>query len=258
VVIGVHAPEFAFERDVNNVTNAVRRLGIDYPVALDNDFTLWRAFNNEYWPAHYFIDAEGRIRYHHFGEGNYAQSEKVIQALLREAGARDVPAGLTDPKGQGDQQAPGAAAGRSPETYLGYDKAERFASGPAMRDVAAIYKAPDRPPVDNWGLAGNWVVGPEQAILSGSAGRIVYRFHARDLNLVLGPGPDGSPVRFRVSIDGKAPGEAHGADVTADGEGTVTEQRLYQLVRQSDPITDHVFSVEFSRAGVAAYAFTFG
>lgn len=258
VVIGVHAPEFAFERDPGNVAQAVHRLGIDYPVALDNDFVLWRAFDNEYWPAHYFIDAEGRIRHHHFGEGAYADSEKIIQELLREAGAQNVPTGLIDPRGQGDQQAPSTETELSPETYLGYDRAERFASGQAIRDAAAVYGAPSQPLADNWGLAGRWVVGAERATLSGPSGRIIYRFHARDLNLVLGPGPDGMPVHFRVSIDGKAPGDAHGADVTPDGAGAVTEQRLYQLVRQTGPIADHTFTVEFLAPGVAAYAFTFG
>ncbi len=258
VVIGVHAPEFAFEHDRDNVARAVRQLGIDYPVAIDNNFAIWRAFNNMYWPAHYLVDAQGRVRYHHFGEGDYAESEQAIQTLLREAGARDVATELTETQGQGVQQAARMEDEHSPETYLGYDRAERFASGQAIRDAAATYRAPAKPPVDGWGLAGTWIVGPERATLSGTSGRIVYRFHARDLHLVLGPGPDGKPVRFRVTLDGAAPGDAHGVDVAPDGGGTVTEQRLYQLVRQPGQVADRTFSVEFLDPGVAAYAFTFG
>jgi cytochrome c biogenesis protein CcdA/thiol-disulfide isomerase/thioredoxin len=265
VVIGVHAPEFAFERNIDNVKKATRDLGIDYPVAIDNNFAIWRALDNQYWPAHYFVDAQGQIRYHHFGEGNYAESEKVIQQLLAEAGHGGVAKVATGLMNDGAQNAQGVQAAadmadvRSPETYLGYERAEHFASpGGEARDRVHDYAAPAQLAVNDWGLAGAWRVGGERATLATNAGRIVYRFHARDLHLVLGPSPDGKPVRFRVSIDGAAPGDAHGTDVAADGSGTVTEERLYQLVRQSGPIEDHTFSIEFLDAGVAAYAFTSG
>ncbi|SAL69499.1 cytochrome c biogenesis protein transmembrane region [Caballeronia terrestris] len=262
VVIGVHAPEFAFERDVGNVKKATHDLGIDYPVAIDNDFAIWRALNNQYWPAHYFVDAKGQIRYHHFGEGDYAESEKVIQQLLAEAGHADVSKvalGITSGSAQGVQAAADSTDMRSPETYIGYQRAENFASpGGEAQDKVHTYAAPSQPVVNDWGLAGAWKVGAEHATLTEPSGRIVYRFHARDLHLVLGPGQDGKPVRFRVSVDGAAPGAAHGTDVAADGSGIVTEQRLYQLVRQTGDVADHTFSIEFLDAGVQAYAFTFG
>ncbi|HEY0296457.1 MAG TPA: cytochrome c biogenesis protein DipZ [Bordetella sp.] len=258
VVIGVHSPEFAFERDADNVARAVKRYGLDYPVAIDNNYAIWRAFGNQYWPAHYFIDAQGRIRHHHFGEGDYAESEHVIQQLLREAGATQVTDTVADVHAQGDQLAADMNDVQSPETYLGYERADRFASGPAARDSVHAYAAPAMPALNAWGLDGDWTVGPEQASLSGSAGRIVYRFHARDLHLVLGPGAGGKPVRFKVTLDGQAPGNAHGDDVAPDGTGVVTGQRLYQLVRQSGQVGDHTFSIEFLDPGVSAYAFTFG
>ena len=259
VVVGVHAPEFAFERKPSNVEKAVKDLGIAYPVAVDNQYAIWRAFGNQYWPAHYFIDARGRIRHHHFGEGDYAESERVIQQLLQEAGAPQVAQGLIDVQAQGVQQAADMADVRSPETYLGYERAEHFASTPAaVHDRATAYATPARLGLNAWGLTGLWKVGPESATLDGASGRIAYRFHARDLHLVLGPGPDGKPVRFKVLIDGKAPGDAHGMDVAADGSGTVTGQRLYQLIRQSGDIAERSFSIEFLDPGVSAYAFTFG
>ncbi|EDT01943.1 alkyl hydroperoxide reductase/ Thiol specific antioxidant/ Mal allergen [Burkholderia ambifaria IOP40-10] len=262
VVIGVHAPEFAFERDIGNVKKAVHDLGIDYPVAIDNGYAIWRAFGNEYWPAHYFIDAQGRIRHHHFGEGEYAQSERAIQSLLAEAGhpeALNVPLGLTGAPAKGALAAADSADVRSPETYVGYARAEDFTSpGGVVRDASHRYDAPAHPDLNNWGLAGTWQVGAERATLAVPAGRIVYRFHARDLHLVLGPGANGKPVRFRVTLDGAAPGAAHGADVDAQGYGTVTGQRLYQLVRQPGTIADRTFSIEFLDPGVDAYAFTFG
>ncbi|WP_310731107.1 thioredoxin family protein, partial [Burkholderia multivorans] len=262
VVIGVHAPEFAFERDIGNVKKAVHDLGIDYPVAIDNRYAIWRAFNNEYWPAHYFVDAHGRIRRHHFGEGEYAESERAIQSLLAEAGhpdALNVPVGLAGSPAQGALAAADSADVRSPETYVGYARAEDFASpGGVVRDAAHRYDAPAHPALNDWGLAGTWQVGAEHATLAAPAGRIVYRFHARDLHLVLGPGANGKPVRFRVTVDGAAPGDAHGSDVDAQGYGTVTGQRLYQLVRQPGAIADRTFSIEFLDAGVDAYAFTFG
>lgn len=259
VVIGVHAPEFAFERDVSNVTKAMKDLGINYPVAIDNEFKIWRAFNNEYWPAHYFADAQGRIRYHHFGEGAYAESERVIQQLLREAGAAKVADGLISAKADGVQMAPDKDAAQSPETYVGYQRAEHFVPETALvPDKVAAYNPPAQLALNDWSLGGQWHVGPERAIASAPASRIVYRFHARDLHLVLGPGADGKPVRFKVLIDGKTPGDAHGMDVAPDGSGTVTDQRLYQLVRQSGGVTDRTFSIEFLDPGASAYAFTFG
>ncbi|WP_175856514.1 cytochrome c biogenesis protein DipZ [Burkholderia anthina] len=262
VVIGVHAPEFAFERDIGNVKKAVHDLGIDYPVAIDNRYAIWRAFGNEYWPAHYFIDAQGRIRHHHFGEGEYAQSERAIQSLLAEAGhpeALNVPLGLTGAPAKGALAAADSADVRSPETYVGYARAEDFTSpGGVVRDATHRYDAPAHPELNDWGLAGAWQVGAERATLAAPAGTIVYRFHARDLHLVLGPGANGKPVRFRVTLDGAAPGAAHGTDVDAQGYGTVTGQRLYQLIRQPGAIADRTFSIEFLDPGVDAYAFTFG
>ncbi len=259
VVVGVHAPEFAFERKLSNVEKAVKDLGIPYPVAVDNGYRIWRAFNNQYWPAHYFIDARGRIRHHHFGEGGHAESERVIQQLLQEAGSQQVDQGLIEVRAGGVQQAADMASVRSPETYLGYERAEHFASTPAaVRDQATAYAVPDRLALNAWGLAGRWTVGPESATLQGASGRIAYRFQARDLHLVLGPGPDGRPVRFKVLIDGKPPGASHGIDVAADGSGTVAGQRLYQLIRQDGPAAQRTFSIEFLDPGVSAYAFTFG
>ncbi|MHC8396746.1 cytochrome c biogenesis protein DipZ [Pseudomonas sp. LB3P93] len=259
VVIGVHAPEFAFERDVGNVTKAMKDLGITYPVAIDNDYKIWRAFNNEYWPAHYFADAQGRIRYHHFGEGEYAESERVIQQLLREAGATKVADGLIKADATGVQLAPDMNEVQSPETYVGYQRAEHFVPETGLvPDKVSAYSTPPQLALNDWGLDGQWNVGSERATSTAPASRIVYRFHARDLHLVLGPGADGKPVRFKVLIDGKAPGDAHGTDVAPDGSGSVSEQRLYQLVRQNGGVTDRTFSIEFLDPGVSAYAFTFG
>ncbi|MGE0799478.1 MAG: cytochrome c biogenesis protein DipZ [Lautropia sp.] len=259
VVIGVHAPEFAFERDPSNVRKAVKNLAIGYPVAIDNRYAIWRAFRNQYWPAHYFIDAQGRIRHHHFGEGEYAESERVIQQLLGEAGAARVPQGLAEVAGRGVQQTADLDAARSHETYVGYERSENFASAPpAAHDRAADYALPAHLPLNAWGLAGRWNIGPESATLAGPSGGIAYRFQARDLHLVLGPGPDRKPVRFRVRIDGGPPGGSRGLDVAEDGTGTVTEQRLYQLVRQPGDVIERTFSIEFLDPAVEAYAFTFG
>jgi len=262
VVIGVHAPEFAFERNIDNVRRAVHDLGVDYPVAIDNDYAIWRAFDNQYWPAHYIADASGRIRYEHFGEGEYGQSERVIQQLLVEAGhadAANVPIGLGGAAERGVQRQADDADMRSPETYVGFERAEGFASpGGVAQDRAHDYHAPSNPDLNHWGLAGVWSVGAEHATLAQPGGEIVYRFHARDLHLVLGPGADGKPVRFRVTVDGRAPASAHGSDVAPDGDGTVTAQRLYQLVRQRGDIADHTFAIQFLDPGVQAFAFTFG
>jgi cytochrome c biogenesis protein CcdA/thiol-disulfide isomerase/thioredoxin len=258
VVIGVHAPEFPFEKSIDNVKQAVARLKIDYPVAIDNDYAIWRAFNNEYWPADYFIDAAGKIRHHYFGEGDYAESEKVIQELLAEAGDRSASAGVVTVSATGAEAAADEADVKSPETYLGYVRSENFASpGGAVSGAPHVY-SPGNLKLNDWGLAGDWTVGGQVATLGGKDGAISYRFHARDLHLVLGPGAGGKPVRFRVTIDGLAPGESHGADVNADGEGVVTENRLYQLVRQSGPIMDRTFTIQFLDPDVQAYAFTFG
>ncbi|CAG9166228.1 cytochrome c biogenesis protein DipZ [Cupriavidus pampae] len=260
VVIGVHAPEFAFERNIDNVRKAAHDLGVTYPIAIDNNYAIWRAFGNNYWPAHYFIDAKGNVRFHHFGEGEYEKSEAVIRQLLAEAGHPDV-AEVATPKAavQGVEMAADQGAMRSPETYVGYARAENFVSaGGAKQNQATDYRTSSDLALNQWGLTGNWKIGKEEATLGQASGSIVYRFHARDLHLVLGPSADGKPVRFRVTIDGKAPGTSHGTDVAADGGGTVTEQRLYQLVRQSGDVRDRTFAIEFLDPGVQAYAFTFG
>jgi cytochrome c biogenesis protein CcdA/thiol-disulfide isomerase/thioredoxin len=259
VVIGVHAPEFAFEKVPDNVRRAVRDLGVTYPVALDNNLVIWQAFNNQYWPAHYFIDAQGRIRHHHFGEGEYAESERVIQQLLREAGNADVPGGVVDPHAQGVQVAATQEdPAKSPETYAGYGRGANFASGPVHQDETALYETPYPLQPDQWGLAGRWTIGEEKSSLDTAGGKITFRFHARDLHLVLGAGQDGKPVRFKVTLDGQAPGASHGMDTDADGNGTVTNQRLYQLLRVNGPVSDHTFVIQFLDPGVQAFAFTFG
>jgi cytochrome c biogenesis protein CcdA/thiol-disulfide isomerase/thioredoxin len=259
VVIGVHAPEFAFERNIDNVKKAVATLGIKYPVAVDNDYKIWRAFDNEYWPAHYFIDAKGQIRHHHFGEGEYDESERVIQKLLMEAGDSGVPTGIVDVKASGAEAASDKADVESPETYIGYDRIDHFVSpGGPVQDASHVYSAAASPQLNDWSLTGNWTIGNEKALLNDKDGSIVYRFHARDLHLVLGPGADDKPVRFTVTVDGNPPGAAHGMDVDADGNGTVTAQRLYQLVRDPGSVADHTFEIRFLDPGVQAYAFTFG
>ena len=258
VVIGVHTPEFAFERKSDNVRSAVAKLKIDYPVAIDNDYAIWRAFDNEYWPAHYFIDAEGHIRHHHFGEGEYDQSERVIQQLLAEAGHSEDSASLVAVNATGAEAAPSMADVKSNETYLGYARSENFTSpGGVVEDKSHVY-AGTTLALNQWDLAGDWTISGENATLNHEGGRVAFRFHARDLHLVLGPATQGKPVHFRVTIDGAAPGAAHGADTDADGRGTVDGQRLYQLVRQSGTIEDHTFEIEFLDPGVQAFAFTFG
>jgi cytochrome c biogenesis protein CcdA/thiol-disulfide isomerase/thioredoxin len=259
VVIGVHAPEFAFEKNIGNVKQAVAKLKIDYPVAIDNDYAIWRAFSNEYWPADYFIDAKGQIRHHFFGEGDYAESEKVIQQLLAEAGKSALSADVVSVNATGAEAASDAADVKSPETYIGFARSENFASpGGAVGDTSHVYATGDLKQLNDWGLSGDWTVGGQSATLNKTDGAISFRFHARDLHLVLGPNADGKPVRFRVTIDGAKPGESHGADVNTDGEGVVTDHRLYQLVRQSGPVMDHTFSIQFLDPDVQAYAFTFG
>jgi cytochrome c biogenesis protein CcdA/thiol-disulfide isomerase/thioredoxin len=259
VVIGVHTPEFAFEKERSNVEKAVRDLKISYPVAIDSDYKIWQAFNNEYWPAHYFIDGKGRIRYHHFGEGEYEQSERVIQQLLKENGARSISDAVINVAANGVQAAPDHGDNRSPETYIGYHRAQDFASAePIAKDSRKIYSLIPRLSLNQWGLAGDWKVSAQSAVLQTAPGKIVFRFHARDLHLVLGPATDGKPVRFSVKLDGTAPGEDHGSDADANGSGAVQEHRLYQLIRQKGPVEDRTFEIEFIDPGVQAFAFTFG
>lgn len=259
VIIGVHTPEFAFERDARNVRNAIRRFEVPYPVAMDNRYAIWRAFNNRFWPAHYFIDAEGQIRGYHFGEGNYEQSERLIRELLTKAGATNLPPPISGVDDTGVQQAADFARVRSPETYLGYGRAAAFVSpGGFAEDASKDYTAPRRLQLNQWALAGSWTVGKENATLDSTGGQLVFRFQARDVHLVLGPGKDGQPVRFRVTIDGKAPGRDAGEDVAEDGSGVIDEQRLYQLIRQPGRIRERTFQIEFLDPGASAFAFTFG
>ena len=258
VVIGVHTPEFAFEKSEANVREAVNRLGVTYPVAMDNDFAVWRAFRNQYWPAHYFIDAQGRIRHHHFGEGDYDGSERVIQQLLKEAGAADVASDLVQVQAQGAEAAADMAQLASPETYVGYARAENFRSpGGFARDAVKTY-GPAALRLNDWSLTGPWRVTREHAALTAPGGRLTFRFKARDLHLVMGPGQGDAGVRFRVRIDGAAPGSDAGSDIDAQGQGRVDRQRLYQLIRQAGPVREHTFEIEFLDPGVQVFAFTFG
>ncbi|MGO6692462.1 cytochrome c biogenesis protein DipZ [Rhizobium johnstonii] len=258
VVIGVHAPEFAFEKKIDNVKKAIGDFQIGYPVAIDNDYKVWRAFENSYWPAAYLIDAKGQIRYHHFGEGNYNRTEKAIQDLLREVGSQTTASAPVVPNAKGVEAGPDLGNIRSGETYLGYEQAANFASPEGLQaDTARNYSIAE-PGLNGWGLSGTWIVGRDQATLDQPGGGITYRFSARDLHLVLGPGAGDKPIRFQVKIDGKAPGPDHGSDIDADGNGTVTATRLYQLVRQSGTVAARNFEIRFLDPGVQAYAFTFG
>jgi thiol-disulfide isomerase/thioredoxin len=259
VVIGVHTPEFGFEKNVDNVRRAVRQMRIEYPIAIDNDYSIWRAFNNQYWPALYFIDARGRVRQHHFGEGEYDRSEMAIQRLLAEAGSGGARDGLVSVDASGLETAADWDTLRSPETYVGYERTARFASpGGARRDRRRVYAAPARLSLNEWALAGEWTIGSEATVLNSPDGRMVYRFQARDLHLVMGPSRQETSIRFRVTLDGQPPGPARGIDVDNGGNGTVVEQRLYQLIRQTRPIVDRRFEIEFLDAGAEAFAFTFG
>ena len=258
VIIGVHAPEFAFEKDVQNVEQAVRELGVKYPVAIDNQYAIWNSFKNEYWPAHYLIDAQGHIRHQHFGEGAYQETELMIQTLLKEA-HRDLALNddLVQVAGTGATVA-AADMERSPETYLGYKRQQNFASGPAVqRDAPARYSAPRVLKTDQWALNGTWQIGEESAELKAPGGAISYHFRGRDLHLVLGPNKN-KPVRFKVTLDGAEPGKDHGADTDATGNGVIRDQRLYQLIRQSGEIKDRTFRIEFIDSGAEGFAFTFG
>jgi thiol-disulfide isomerase/thioredoxin len=259
VVIGVHAPEFAFEKDLDNVRRAAKAMRIDYPVAIDNDHAIWRAFNNAYWPALYFVDAQGHIRHHQFGEGDYDQSERIVQRLLAEAGIGDIGHELVSVDARGAEAAADWGSLKSPENYVGYERTENFASpGGAALDKRRVYAAPARLRLNHWALSGDWTVRKQTTVLNQANGRITYRFHARDLHLVMGPAARGTPVRFRVLIDGQPPGAAHGLDVDDHGNGTVNDPRLYQLIRQPGPIADRQFEIEFLDPGVEAFAFTFG
>jgi cytochrome c biogenesis protein CcdA/thiol-disulfide isomerase/thioredoxin len=259
VVIGVHTPEFPFEKDESNVRKAVRDLGIQYPVAMDNDYRIWQAFHNQYWPAHYFFDSTGKLRYHQFGEGDYDKSEQWIRTLLEEANHKPLPGSPTQIAAAGAMAAPDATDNQSPETYLGYQRAASFASpGGFTRDATELYRIPDGLNLNQWAFAGRWHDAAQIASLESRTGSIVFRFHARDLHLVLGPAVNGKPIRFRVTLDGKAPGADHGADTDAQGYGTVTENRLYQLIRQQDAVKDRTFRIDFLTPGVRAYSFTFG
>jgi thiol-disulfide isomerase/thioredoxin len=259
VVIGVHSPEFAFEKDSDNVRRAAQDMRLAYPIAIDNDYAIWRAFKNQYWPALYLVDAQGRIRHHQFGEGAYEQAEEIIQQLLAEAGAGGIGHDLVSVDARGVEAAADWASLKSPENYVGYERTERFASpGGAILGTRRVYAAPAQLRLNYWALSGNWTVEKQATVLNEPNGRIVYHFYARDLHLVMGPTTRGTPVRFRVRIDGQPPGAAHGTDVDDQGNGTVVEQRLHQLIRQSKPVADRQFEIEFLDPGVAVYAFTFG
>jgi thiol-disulfide isomerase/thioredoxin len=264
VVIGVHAPEFAFEKNASNVRWAVKEMRVDYPVAVDNEHVIWRAFKNQYWPALYLIDAQGRVRHHQFGEGGYEQSEMMIQRLLSEAGAGGIGDDLVSVNARGLEIAADWGSLKSPENYVGFERTQNFASpGGAMQGKPGVYALPARLRLNDWALSGDWTMNNQAVVLNKPNGVIAYRFHARDLHLVMGraaPGPaaPGTSVKFRVRIDGQPPGAAHGVDVDEQGYGTVTEQRLYQLIRQPKPIVDRQFDIEFLGSGVEALAFTFG
>jgi hypothetical protein len=258
LVVGVQTPEFDFEGDLNNVRRAIKEKEVRYPVAVDDDYVVWRAFDNHYWPALYFVDAEGRIRHHHFGEGEYEESEMVLQMLLREAGV-DPGEGLVRIRPDGVEAAADWHNLRSPENYLGYARAIGFASSGGVRpDTRHVYTAPSSLRLNEWALAGDWRIADVPILLNEPGGKISYRFHARDLHLVMGPPSSRPPVPFRVRIDGHTPAAARGIDIDEDGNGTADYQRMYQLIRQSEPIVDRVFEIEFADGGVEAFVFTFG
>ena len=259
VVIGIAAPEFAFEKNIDNVRQAIKEMRIDYPILIDNDHAIWRAFGNEYWPALYFVDAKGRIRHHQFGEGDYEQSETIIQELLAEAGNSNVSHDLVTVDARGPEAAADWDELKSGENYLGYGRTEDFVSpGGVKTDKPRVYIAPTQLELNHWALSGDWTINKEAIVLTKPDGHIVYRFHARDLHLVMGPAMPGASIRFRVLIDGQAPHSAHGVDVDEAGNGTVTEPRMYQLIRQRTPVSDRQFEIQFLDAGVEAFSFTFG
>lgn len=259
VVLGVHTPEFDFEKDAGNVHEFLRDADIAYPIAVDSERAIWGAFDNEYWPALYFVDAEGRVRHHQFGEGGYELSEAIIQELLAESGRGGVPSGLTSATGSGTELAADWADLRSGENYLGYDRTQGFFSTVNVR-VGRPQVFPEPPPLqlNQWSLSGDWTIGADAVKLNSAGGSVSYRFHARDLHLVVGPGSRGASLRFRVRLDGHAPGAAHGADVDEQGNGVVNEPRMYQLIRQPPPIADRNFEIEFRDAPAEVFSFTFG
>ncbi len=256
VIVGVHTPEFPFERDIDNVRAAAKEMAIQYPIALDSKYKIWRAFTNQYWPAAYIADTQGRIRHHHFGEGGYEEIERVVQQLLRDSGRDDVPDDLIPDAGDGFEAQADWANLETPETYLGYEQAQNFASPGGVS--ARGYETPDRLELNQWALEGEWTIGGRACVLKQADGGISFRFHARDVHLVMGPAQRGTPVPFRVTVDGEAPGRAHGLDVDESGQGTVTQQRLHQLIRQREAFGDRNFEITFLAPGVEAYAFTFG
>ncbi|MGZ3195786.1 MAG: thioredoxin family protein [Croceibacterium sp.] len=259
VVIGVHTPEFDFEKNIANVRHAAKDMGVAFPIAVDSDRAIWDGFDNEYWPALYFIDAQGRIRHHHFGEGGYDQSERIIQQLLSESGVAGVGRDLVAVDGRGAEAAADWDSLRSAENYVGYGRTQNFASaGGAIRDTPHLYAASGWLRLNDWALSGDWTMGKQVVLLNKPNGRIVYRFHARDLHLVMGPATAGAAVRFRVLLDGRPPGADRGVDIDAQGNGSASEQRLYQLIRQRGPVTDRQFEIEFLDPGVGAFSFTFG
>lgn len=259
VVIGVHSPEFEFEKDHGNVRRAVKSMGLEYPIAIDSDHAIWRAFGNEYWPALYLLDAHGRIRYHHFGEGQYEQSETAIRQLLAEAGSGSASLEPVTVDARGVEAPADWNNLRSSENYLGFQRTQSFSSpGGAYPNMRRSYAVPGRLKTDHWALSGDWTVAQQAVVLHKVNGRIAYRFHARDLHLVMGPQVQGTTVRYRVLVDGQPPGAARGVDVDDQGNGTVVDQRLYQLIRQREPIADSQFEIEFLDPGVEVYAFTFG
>ena len=258
VVIGVHTPEFPFERVIENVRWAAQEMRVAYPIAIDSDYGVWRAFNNMYWPAVYIADAEGRIRYQHFGEGDYDECESVVQELLREAGAEDIGDDLVSVDPDGFEAQADWTNLRSPETYLGYEQGQSFASPDPAPGRSRSYTVPDSLQLNQWALAGDWTIEAGASVLDAADGRIAFRFHARDVHLVMGAGSPGTPVPFRVLLDGESPGDAHGLDVDEQGNGTVAEPRLYQLVRQRGSIVERTFEIAFAAHGVEAYVFTFG
>jgi len=259
VVIGVHTPEFSFEKNVANIRWAIKDMKIEYPVAIDSNYAVWNAFNNQYWPALYFVDAKGRIRHHQFGEGDYAQSEAVLQQLLKEAGATALDLSPASVEPSGAEVAADWNNLRSQENYVGYERTEGFAAPDgATRNKPRVYTVPTQLGLNQWSLAGDWTIGKEAVTSNQVHGRIAYCFHARDLNLIMGPSSHGSSVRFRVSVDGQQPGNAHGVDADEQGNGVATEQRMYQLIRQHGPIVDRKFGIEFLDSEIEAFDFTFG
>jgi len=258
VVIGIHTPEFSFEKNIDNVRGSIKDMKIDYPIAIDNNYAIWEGFDNHYWPALYFIDAKGDTRYKKFGEGEYEQSEKIIQQLLAESGAKNIDHDLAPISANGVEVAADWSNLKSPETYLGYERTENFANSDPVYGKQHVYNKPLYLQLNQWAVSGNWTLGKQFIGLNDPAGRIVYRFHSRDVHLVMGPAVAGKQIRFRVLIDGQPPEDAHGTDTDESGNGTVKEQRLYQLIRQPSSISDREFEIEFLDPGAEVFAFTFG